>query len=235
LKTIILAGGLGTRFSEETEHKPKPMILIDHQPIIWHIMDVYASQGHSEFVIATGFKSEVIDKWVSEIESPWTIHTIFTGNDTQTGGRIRRCIELFDDKLFFVTYGDGLGNVNLNRLLKFHETNEALVTATAVRPPARFGYLQAENGLVKKFGEKNQLNEGWINGGFFVVDRLVLNSIHDDSEPFETGALPRLTADQKFYAYEHDGFWFPMDTRSEQLELSRLSRLETPPWRVGLS
>lgn len=235
MKTIILAGGLGTRFSEETEHKPKPMILIDHQPIIWHIMDVYARQGYSEFVIATGYKSEVINKWVSDIKSPWKIDTVYTGVDTQTGGRIRQCIEKFDDDQFFVTYGDGLGNVNVHRLLEFHQENKATVTTTAVRPPARFGYLEAENGLVKKFGEKNQLNEGWINGGFFVVDRQVLESIHSDSEPFETGALPRLTANQKFYAYEHNGFWFPMDTRSEQIELHKLSLLETPPWRAGLS
>lgn len=235
MKTIILAGGLGTRFSEETEHKPKPMILIDHQPIIWHIMDVYARQGYSDFIIATGYKSEVINKWVSDIKSPWKIETVYTGVDTQTGGRIRQCIEKFDDDQFFVTYGDGLGNVNVHRLLEFHQENKATVTTTAVRPPARFGYLEAENGLVKKFGEKNQLNEGWINGGFFVVDRKVLESIHADSEPFETGALPRLTANQKFYAYEHNGFWFPMDTRSEQIELHKLSLLETPPWQVGLS
>lgn len=231
MKTIILAGGLGTRFSEETENKPKPMILIDHRPILWHIMDIYAKQGHTDFVIATGYKSEIIDHWVNGLDTDWKIETIFTGAKTQTGGRLKQCIEKLEGDTFFATYGDGLGNVNLAKLLNFHIAKSATVTATAVRPPARFGYLEVEDGLVTKFGEKNQLNEGWINGGFFVINRNVLNLISGDNEPFETGALPRLTASQKFYAYQHEGFWLPMDTRSEQQLLNRLSNLDIPPWR----
>lgn len=232
MKTIILAGGLGTRFSEETESKPKPMILIDDRPILWHIMDIYASQGHSDFVIATGYMSEVIENWVDNLETSWKISIINTGLKTQTGGRIKRCIELLDEEKFFVTYGDGLGNVNINSLLAFHDTRNALVTATAVRPPARFGYLEAVDGLVTRFGEKDQVNEGWINGGFFVMNKAVLELIHSENEAFETGVLPRLTLARGFYAFQHTGFWFPMDTRSEQKTLAEYAKLKLPPWKV---
>ena len=232
MKTIILAGGLGTRFSEETENKPKPMILIDHRPIIWHIMDIYASQGYSDFVIATGYKSEIIEEWVESLETDWSIKTINTGLKTQTGGRIKKCIEQFDDEVFFATYGDGLGNVNLKRLAEFHKSNKATVTATAVRPPARFGYLETRDGLVTKFGEKNQVNEGWINGGFFLMNRSIVEYINGDDEALEIGALPRLTAMKEFYAYPHSGFWFPMDTRSEQQALAANARQNPRPWKV---
>ena len=231
MKTIILAGGLGTRFSEETENKPKPMILIDHRPIIWHIMDIYASQGYSDFVIATGYKSEVIEEWAESLETDWSIKTINTGLKTQTGGRIKKCIEQFDDEVFFATYGDGLGNVNLKRLAEFHKSNKATVTATAVRPPARFGYLETRDGLVTKFGEKNQVNEGWINGGFFLMNRSIIEYIRNDEEPLETGALPRLTSKGEFYAYQHEGFWFPMDTRSEQQILARYAGEKHVIWK----
>jgi glucose-1-phosphate cytidylyltransferase len=234
MKTIILAGGLGTRFSEETENKPKPMILIDHQPILWHIMDIYASQGHSDFVIATGYKSEVIEDWIENLDTDWKVTAIYTGLNTQTGGRIKQCIQEFDDQEFFATYGDGLGNINLNNLIHHHNSNKALATVTAVRPPARFGYLESRDGLVTRFGEKNQLNEGWINGGFFLINRSITDFILKDDEPFETGALPRLTEKRKFYAYQHDGFWLPMDTRNEQNALSELTQLNPPPWKIFL-
>ena len=232
MKTIILAGGLGTRFSEETESKPKPMILIDQNPILWHIMDIYASQGHSDFVIATGYKSEVIEEWVDNLDTKWRIKTVNTGLATQTGGRIKKCIDMFEDEHFFATYGDGLGNVDLKGLVEFHFNQGATVTATAVRPPARFGYLEVEEGLVTRFGEKNQVNEGWINGGFFVMNRSIMNFIFDENEPLETGALPRLTEKREFCAYQHDGFWFPMDTRSEQLTLANLATKCPPPWKL---
>lgn len=231
LKTIILAGGLGTRFSEETENKPKPMILIDHRPILWHIMDIYAAQGHTDFVIATGYRSDVISEWLQTLDTNWNVAAINTGLDTQTGGRIKKCIELFDDEQFFVTYGDGLGNVNVGNLTEFHNSRNAVVTATAVRPPARFGYLEVQNGLVTRFGEKDQVNEGWINGGFFIMNRSIVNMIHSENEPFETGALPRLTLEKGFYAYQHSGFWFPMDTRSEQKTLAEYAKFDRPPWK----
>lgn len=231
MKTIILAGGLGTRFSEETENKPKPMILIDHRPILWHIMDIYASQGYSDFVIATGYKSEVIEEWIESLDTDWKINVINTGLNTQTGGRIKKCIEQLGDENYFATYGDGLGNVNLKRLVEFHNLKRARVTVTAVRPPARFGYLEIDDGLVTKFGEKNQLNEGWINGGFFVMNRSVIEQISRDDEPFETGALPRLTTTGEFYSYQHEGFWFPMDTRNEQQALRLYSKEAKVPWK----
>lgn len=231
MKTIILAGGLGTRFSEETENKPKPMILIDHRPILWHIMDIYASQGFSDFVIATGYKSEVIEQWIESLNTDWTIRAINTGLETLTGGRLKKCIEQLDDDVFFATYGDGLGNVNLMRLVEFHNSNKATATATAVRPPARFGYIESKGGLVTKFGEKNQLNEGWINGGFFMLNRSIVDEIMGENEAFETGALTRLTAKRELYAFKHEGFWFPMDTRSERQALAEYAKQDPKPWK----
>jgi glucose-1-phosphate cytidylyltransferase len=195
-------------------------------------MDIYASQGYSDFVIATGYKSEVIEEWAESFETDWSIKTINTGLKTQTGGRIKKCIEQFDDEVFFATYGDGLGNVNLKRLAEFHKSNKATVTAKAVRPPARFGYLETRDGLVTKFGEKNQVNEGWINGGLFLMNRSIVEYIDGDDEAFETGALPRLTAMKEFYAYPYRRFWFPMDTRSEQQALAVNARQNPRPWKV---
>lgn len=169
MKTIILAGGLGTRISEETENKPKPMVLIDDKPLIWHVMNIYASQGYDDFVIAAGYKANVINNWIENLESPWKIVSFDTGLDTMTGGRIKKCIESFPEERYFVTYGDGVGNVNLKLLLEFHMKNALLATVTAVRPPARFGVLDIEDGVVKHFGEKNQTDSGWINGGFLLL------------------------------------------------------------------
>ena len=232
MKTIIFAGGLGTRFSEETENKPKPMILIDHRPILWHIMDIYASQGFKDFVIATGYKSEIIEEWIDSLKEDWKVQAINTGLHTQTGGRLRKCIDELDGETFFATYGDGLANVSLKKLVEFHNSRESTITATAVRPPARFGYMEIDSGLVTKFGEKNQVNEGWINGGFFALNREVVNYIAEDSEPLETGALPRLAQLGKFHAFKHSGFWFPMDTRSEQMKLSSFAIQNPTPWKV---
>jgi glucose-1-phosphate cytidylyltransferase len=232
VKTIIFAGGLGTRFSEETENKPKPMILIDHRPILWHILDIYASQGFNDFVIATGYKSEVIEEWIDSLDEDWKVQAINTGLNTQTGGRLRKCLEELEGETFFATYGDGLGNINLRDLIDFHNSKKATITATAVRPPARFGYMEIDRGRVTKFGEKNQVNEGWINGGFFILTRDIVNHIIDDYEPLETGALTRLSKLSRFYAFLHNGFWFPMDTRSEQLKLSAFARQNPPPWKV---
>ena len=232
MKTIILAGGLGTRFSEETENKPKPMILIDHRPILWHIMDIYASQGYSDFVIATGYKSEVIEEWIENLDTDWKVTAINTGLNTQTGGRIKRCIEQLDDKVFFATYGDGLGNVNLKRLIAFHESKKAKVTATAVRPPARFGYLEVKDGLVTKFGEKDQVSEGWINGGFFVLEREVLKYLDKDNNSFEGNALPNLAKENQLIAYFHQGFWKPMDSLKDKMDLNELWNSGKADWKI---
>lgn len=230
MRTIILAGGLGTRISEETENKPKPMVLIDDKPLIWHVMNIYASQGYDDFIIAAGYKAEIIQDWVENLKSNWRVSAIDTGLTTMTGGRIRRCIDHFPEDRYFVTYGDGVGNVNLKLLLEFHLSCARLATVTAVRPPARFGVLDIEVGLVKHFGEKNQTDAGWINGGFFVVESGVRDYIEGDADLFETGPLPKLANNRQLSAFQHNGFWKPMDTLREKKELQELAATETPPW-----
>ncbi len=192
MKAIILAGGQGTRISEESNTKPKPMVLLDDKPILWHLMNSLAAQGVSEFVIATGYLGHIIHEWVENTEAPWKIKALDTGENTMTGGRIRQCMEYIGEERVFATYGDGLGNIQLSSLVKFHEQNERLATVTAVRPPARFGVLESSNGLVTHFGEKRQADTGWINGGFFILEPQVKRYILSDLEPFETGALPLL-------------------------------------------
>lgn len=231
MKTILLAGGYGTRISEETDVKPKPMVLIGGKPILWHVMSIYAQQGFTDFVIAGGYKFDVIDRWVVETKFPnWSVSAVDTGLDTQTGGRIARCMKVIGDERVFVTYGDGLGNVALNEVLRSHEESKMLATVTAVHPPARFGVIEIEEGVVTHFGEKGHTNTGWINGGFFVLDPEVVSYIHNESEPFEKFALPRLVADQQLNAYEHDGFWQPMDTLREKNLLEEMLSKYSPPW-----
>jgi glucose-1-phosphate cytidylyltransferase len=230
MKAIILAGGLGTRISEETSDKPKPMVDISGKPMLWHIMNIFARQGVTEFVIAAGYKSEVIQNWIKTVNEPWKIVALDTGLDTQTGGRIRECMHSVKGERVFATYGDGLGNINLTKLVDFHEHQGKLATVTAVRPPARFGVLESENGVVTKFGEKNQADSGWINGGFFVLEPEISTYIQDLSEPFETGALPRLVSERQLVSYHHNGFWQPMDTLREKQDLESLALQPKPPW-----
>jgi glucose-1-phosphate cytidylyltransferase len=234
MKAIILAGGLGTRISEETETKPKPMVLLDHQPIIWHLMNIFAKQGHDDFVIATGYKGHVIHDWVDSLETSWKITALDTGTNTLTGGRIRQCLDFVGRERVFATYGDGLGNVNLSQLIDFHQHQGRYATVTAVRPPARFGLLESSNGLVTSFSEKNQTQAGWINGGFFVLEPEVRDFIDSDAEPFETGALPKLVNNAQLSAFHHSDFWQPMDTLREKQELAKLASLETPSWLQGI-
>ena len=230
MKAIILAGGLGTRISEETDTKPKPMVLLDDKPILWHLMNICASQGVTDFVIATGYLGTVIHNWVEELDCPWNVKALDTGADTMTGGRIRQCMEFIGNERVLATYGDGLANINLGKLVSFHDHQGRLATVTAVRPPARFGVLVSSNGLVTHFGEKRQADAGWINGGFFVLEPAVKNEIANDSEPFETGALPRLVGKQELSSYEHQGFWQPMDTLREKNELTLMVKSGKPPW-----
>lgn len=234
MKVIILAGGLGTRISEETETKPKPMVLLDDKPIIWHLMNIFATQGYKDFIIATGYKGHVIHDWVAELDSSWNITPLDTGTDTLTGGRIRQCLDYIGRERVFATYGDGLGNVNLSKLLDFHTHQGRAATVTAVRPPARFGLLESSNGMVTNFSEKNQAEAGWINGGFFVLEPEVRDFIKSDAEPFETGALPTLVEKSQLSAFHHSDFWQPMDTLREKQELAKLTMLETPPWLKGI-
>ena len=176
MKVIIIAGGLGTRISEETENKPKPMVLINGQPIIWHLMNIFSLQGFREFIISTGYKSEVIEDWIqgNQILDSYSnlmrITTLNTGLHTQTGGRISEVMKTIPEEEVIATYGDGLANISVKKLLDFHKAHGKLATVTAVRPPARFGYMKIDNNEVTHFGEKNQSDEGWINGGFFVLD-----------------------------------------------------------------
>jgi glucose-1-phosphate cytidylyltransferase len=236
MKVIIIAGGLGTRISEETEDKPKPMVLINSKPILWHIMNVFALQGFQDFIISTGYKSEIIENWVANNKildthgNAMSIKTINTGLKTQTGGRISEVMKLMPDERVIATYGDGLANVSIANLLDFHKSHGKLATVTAVRPPARFGYLKTENSLVTHFGEKNQSDEGWINGGFFVLEPDVRSYVKSVSESFETGALVRLTEISQLMSYNHSGYWQPMDTLREKLDLEKQATLSTPPW-----
>jgi glucose-1-phosphate cytidylyltransferase len=235
VKIIILAGGLGTRISEETEDKPKPMVLIDDKPLIWHLMNIFAMQGYKEFIIATGYKGDVIRKWVSGLEHnsdemDWKITVLETGLESQTGGRIAMCMKTIPNERVIATYGDGLANVSISQLLKYHDLKNKFATVTAVRPPARFGVLDIEGGIVKHFGEKNQSDSGWINGGFFVLEPQVVEYVSSELEPFESGALPKLVSENQLSAYQHFGFWKPMDTLRERGELEILAKQITPPW-----
>ena len=236
MKVIIIAGGLGTRISEETEDKPKPMVLISNKPIIWHLMNIFSLQGFSDFIISTGYKSEVIENWVQNnriLDSnskKMNISTINTGINTQTGGRISEVMKTLPKDKVIATYGDGLANISVKKLLDFHNSHGKLASVTAVRPPARFGYMKIENNLVTHFGEKKQSDEGWINGGFFVLDPLVADYVESINEPFETGALVRLSNESNLMAYHHEGFWQPMDTLREKKELEIEASLETPAW-----
>ena len=230
MKVVILAGGLGTRISEETDKGPKPMVLLDDKPILWHLMNIYASQGLDEFIVAAGYKGEVIHDWVRSLKTPWSIRVFDTGQDTQTAGRIRLCMNLCPGEPIMATYGDGLANVNISSLLALHKSQKRIATVTAVRPPARFGILKSDAGLVTHFGEKKQSDAGWINGGFFVFEPAVLDFIQDDSEPFEKGPMSRMVAKSELSAYLHEGFWQPMDTLREKHDLAKFAEQNPPPW-----
>jgi glucose-1-phosphate cytidylyltransferase len=257
MKVVILAGGLGTRLSEETESKPKPMVLINDKPILWHLMNIFSQQGHNDFVLALGYRSDVIKRWLLDLneldgnitidtkskkvhrlnnrgQNSWNVTALETGLNTQTGGRISQCMNAFPGERVIATYGDGLGNVSIDKLLSFHESHGRLATVTAVRPPARFGHMHIENDEVVHFGEKNQSDAGWINGGFFVLEPEVATLVASNTEPFESGALPRLVESNQLMAYHHFDFWQPMDTLREKQELSKLAMEPTPPWLKNL-
>ena len=227
---------MGTRISEETGDKPKPMVLINKKPILWHLMNIFSLQGLNEFIISTGYKSEIIENWVQNNQifdsnlNRMKISIINTGLHTQTGGRISEIMKIFPGEDFIATYGDGLANVPIKKLLNFHYAHGNLATVTAVRPPARFGYMKIKKNVVTHFGEKNQSDEGWINGGFFVLNSKVKDYVKSIDEPFETGALVRLANESKLIAFHHKGFWQPMDTLREKILLEAESMLTTPAW-----
>ncbi|TWU09603.1 Glucose-1-phosphate cytidylyltransferase [Symmachiella macrocystis] len=255
MKVVVLAGGLGTRLAEETARVPKPMVEIGGQPILWHLLRYYAAYGHREFLIAAGYKSEVIKDYFCHFdmrqndlfvnlsqgthrvvrESPpdWEVGIVDTGAETMTGGRLARLRKYLDDDTFMVTYGDGLSDVDISQLLKFHRQQGRLATVTAVRPPARFGHLELDGDRVATFAEKPQTGEGWINGGFFVFEPEVLDYIIGDETKLEAHALERIAADGQLAAFRHDGFWQPMDTLREKQLLESIWKTGTAPWMVN--
>ena len=255
MKTMILAGGLGTRLSEETVIKPKPMIEIGGQPILWHIMKIYGHYGFKEFLVALGYRGELIKDFfmryhamaadltvdlgsgqstIHDVQKlDWRIHLVDTGDRAQTGGRIKRLgAWLGDDQTFMLTYGDGVANIDIPALLAFHQAHGKLATVTAVRPPARFGGLEMKGDQVMSFAEKPQTGEGWINGGFFVLDRRVLDYIEGDEQAWEGPPMERLTREGQLMAYRHEGFWQPMDTLREKHLLEQFWDSGQAPWKV---
>lgn len=254
MKTIILAGGFGTRLSEETEVRPKPMVEIGGQPILWHIMSIYATYGYREFVVALGYKGEVIKHYFlnryylrndlsihmadGRVEvhdgerDEWVIRLIDTGLNTQTGGRIKRLGAWVGNETFMMTYGDGVANINVEDLLAFHRRHTKLATITAVRPPSRFGGLRFDGDTVAKFDEKPQIGEGWINGGFFVLEPGVLDYIQGEDTIFERDSLERLAKDGQLVAYRHNDFWQCMDTLRDVRLLNSLWENGNAPWKI---
>lgn len=254
MKVAILAGGLGTRLSEETAVKPKPMVEIGGRPILWHIMNIYAAHGFNEFVIALGYRGELIkdyfinyhyrardltvklmngDVSVHEGASEdWTVHLLDTGADTNTGGRVKRLAEFIGHEPFMLTYGDGVSNINIPKLLEYHRAQKKLATITAVRPPARFGQMILFNGRVTEFKEKPQIGEGWVNGGFFVLQPEVVDYIKDDQTAWEFESLEKIAAQGQLAAYQHEGFWQSMDTLRDVNLLEKLWREGNAPWKV---
>ena len=256
MKAVILAGGLGTRISEETSVRPKPMVEIGAMPIIWHIMKTYSHYGVNEFILLCGYKGHIIKdffinyavrsssvevdlsndsvKLLDATREPWKITLLDTGETTMTGGRIRRAREYIGDETFFLTYGDGVSNVNLHALLDTHQSDNSLVTLTAVQPPGRFGTLTLaeKQTRVNQFLEKPQGDGAWINGGYFAVEPASLDYIDGDDISWEKEPLMKIAEENKLSAYKHSGFWQPMDTLRDKQYLESLWENQSPPWKV---
>lgn len=254
MKVVILAGGLGTRLAEETEVKPKPMVEVGGRPIIWHIMKHYTHYGFKEFFIALGYKGEVIKRFLLDYYTlngsmtldcstgdvavhnreceDWVLHLVDTGMQSNTGGRIKRLEKWLRDDTFMVTYGDGVCDVDLGKLLAFHRAHDRIATVTAVRPPARFGGLVFDGDLISDFTEKPQIGEGWINGGFMVCEPTIFNYLEGDHSVLEVDGLERLANDRQLIAYKHDQFWQCMDTLRDKRLLESLWQGGSAPWKV---
>ncbi len=254
MKVAILAGGMGTRFSEETEIKAKPMIEIGGKPILWHIMMHYAGHGFREFVIALGYRGDTIKQWMThyatmwgdltvdtghgkivrhrEAKPDWLVDLVETGLTTNTGGRIKRLKDWVGKETFFLTWGDGVCDIDIKKLLAFHREHGKLATVTAVRPAARFGHMEFEGNRVVQFSEKPQASEGWINGAFFVLEPAVFDYIDGDDTLFEREPLERLAAEGQLMAYRHESFWQCMDTLRDKKLLERLWSSDHPPWKT---
>jgi glucose-1-phosphate cytidylyltransferase len=253
VKTVILAGGLGTRLSEETSTRPKPMVTVGGKPILWHLMKSYADQGYSDFVVALGYRADVIKEYLLNLrslsssftvdtstgrvslisntaEEEWSVTALETGESCETGGRVLQSGRFIDEETFMVTYGDGLSNVDIPALVDFHRSHGRAATVTAVRPPARFGRLTLDGTQVTAFGEKPTETDDWINGGFFVLDRRALDYIDGNSTVFEREPLERLALDGELKAWKHEGFWQPMDTLRDRKTLEEIWAAGGAPW-----
>ena len=223
MKTVILAGGLGTRLAEYTDKIPKPMVHLGGKPILSHIMNFYQSYGHNDFIIAAGYKGEIINEFYKDSEEFKNLKIIETGKDTMTGGRLLRLKSYINKgENFFMTYGDGLCSINLNNLEKFHINHNKVATVTAVHPPVRFGELEINGDEVVEFEEKSQANEGWINGGFFTLNYKIFDYIKGDSTLFEKEPMKNLLNEKNLKAYKHDGFWKCMDTLRDKIDLEKI-------------
>ena len=222
MKVILLAGGFGTRLSEYTKAIPKPMITVAGKPLLYHIMKQYAKYGYKDFYIALGYRGKKIRKYFNKNFFDWKINLIETGKNTMTGGRLKRLKKYVGKETFMMTYGDGLSNVNLKKLLTFHKKNKKIVTLTAVRPPARFGALKLKGKNVNYFKEKSKMDEGWINGGFFVMEPEFLNFIKSDKTYLEREPLEIMTKKKQLAAFRHEGFWQCMDTKRDKDNLDKI-------------
>lgn len=222
MKVVILAGGYGTRLSEYTKTIPKPMVMVRNKPLIYHVMKTYAKHGYKNFYIALGYKGYIIKKYFKKKIKDWKINLIETGKNTMTGGRLKRLTKVLKNETFLLTYGDGISNININKLVNFHKKNKKLVTLTAVRPPARFGALKLKGSAVKYFKEKSKLDEGWINGGFFVIEPNFLKFIKNDKTYLEKEPLEKICKLKKLAAFKHNGFWQCVDTKRDLDKLKQI-------------
>ena len=252
---VLLAGGFGTRISEESQYKPKPMIEIGEMPILWHIMKTYSSYGFDEFIICAGYKQHVIKQWFADYflhtsditfdftsgnqmiihdahAENWKVTVVDTGLHTMTGGRLKRIRKYLGDEPFFMTYGDGVADVDIPATLEFHKSHGKLATMTAIRPESRYGMIDMVNGQVNSFREKSQSDVGWINGGFMVLDPKVLDYIEGDRDMFERAPMERLAEDGQLMCYCHEGFWQCMDTLRDKQKLESLWESGKAPWKL---
>ena len=232
MKAVILAGGYGTRLSEETHLKPKPMVEIGGKPILWHIMKIYSHHGINEFVICCGYKAELIQEYIQKLDEPWTITPVDTGINTMTGGRLKLVKKYVENETFCFTYGDTLNNVKIDELVNFHFDKKVLATVTACKPPEKYGLLKIENEKVIDFQEKPHIEGEWVNGGFFVLNPQVFDYIKTDSTVWEKEPMEKLTKDGQLSAYKHRPFYQPMDTISDKNYLEKLWQNNQASWKV---
>ncbi len=230
MKVVILAGGFGSRISEYSKKIPKPMITVGDKPLLWHIMKTYSKHNFTDFIIALGYKGQIIKNYFKSKKFGWNIQLVNTGANSMTGGRILRLKEFLTDDRFMLTYGDGLANVNIKKLLNFHKKNKKIVTVTAVRPPARFGSLEIKNNIATNFREKSSLDVGWINGGFFVMERKFLKYIKNDKTILEREPLIKVSKQRQLAAFKHNTFWQCMDTKRDLDLLRSYWKKNNPRW-----